>query len=139
MEKITRREVEMAKDMRNRATLAFIDVYLAYLDGSEPELGTDMDEVFRVVWELNSNLRKDFGWATWLYLRNQTELCGAMFVNKMRAVAREQRWREVPSVIGGTLRAYATLAKLALRFVSPFQAPRFGMSDFQTLATFTRK
>lgn len=139
MQTISRREVGMAIAQIDRSRLAIIDIYLAFLDGAHVQQGTDMDAVFREIWELNSSVRKDFGWATILYLRNQSELVSNMFVYKMKAVAAERAYARVPAVLGGTARAYMKLGRLALRIVSPFSFPSFQAKDFQALAAYAGK
>lgn len=133
---ITRYEIEAARHMRDKASKAFVDMYLAYaIDHVPVESGGDIGCVVSALYEMNlADLKGPLRWATLLLLQNQIEL--SIHICKLRfdSIAHRSAWREIPGEVWRSLRAILTVAPIYVRRrLSPLHSPVFSPAEWARL------
>ncbi len=133
---ITRHEIQVLRDMRERSRGGILSVYIAFAVEKAPvEAGADIGWVVREVYSLNSReLRQPIRWATVILLENHFALIRQLFRLRMQRIADRSAWREAPGEIWRGVRSLAALATIYIRRrLSPLHSPALSPAEWERL------
>jgi hypothetical protein len=115
---ITKNEIEMTQILLGEAQRTYVDIYLAYLDGSPVEEGADIDAVVSEVWQMNRNLRRGIDYRTLIYVENQWELLRLVVHRKIQRAASDGEWVTLAAGLKSLLIGGYKLIRMWLRIRS---------------------
>lgn len=133
---ITRHEIEVVRDMRERGKSTLLSIYIAFAVEKAPvEKGADIGWVVREVYSLNvRELRKPIRWATAIMLENHFDLTRQLFRLRLQRIADRSAWREFPGEVWRGARAFVSLAVIyARRRLSPLHSPAISPEEWERL------